>query len=100
MPYTKEELESVQKQLQEIADMKAEMEEKLNSFRELSEKLIEPINKSVAEAREKLKEMDEKCLKENGVTQAEYNRIHKDEINEYILSHPEEFGEDPILIHD
>lgn len=98
MAYTEEELKQVQTAIAEFNKFGEEAQERVRILKESLQTALDDVEKKTKAAEDYLKKQDEKYMAKYGMTAEEFRKAHKDELNEYILSHPEEFGEDPYLI--
>lgn len=101
MAYTEKELQKLQNSLdKQFADMKMQNNEKMEALCTEIKSQIQLLDAVTTKASALSKKMDEDFQKENGITLTEFRQTYKEDINKYILEHPEQFGEDPELIHD
>lgn len=101
MAYTEKELQRLQNSLdKQFADMKMQNNEKMEALCTEIKSQIQLLDAVTTKASALSQKMDEEFQKENGITLTEFRQTYKEDINKYILEHPEQFGEDPELIHD
>lgn len=98
MAYTEEELKQIRAALDDFNKFAEESKERVRILQETLKSALDDVDKKTKAADEYLRKRDEKYMAEYGMTAEEFRKAHKDEINEYILSHPEQFGDDPYLI--
>lgn len=98
MAYTEEELKQVKEALADFNKFGEEAQERVRVLRDSLKSALNDVEKKTKAADEYLRKQDEKYMAEYGMTAEEFRKAHKDELNEYILSHPEQFGDDPYLI--
>ena len=105
MAYTRKELKKIKKALNEVTKYGEDLQKQIQVMQDNIKVHQDRLQKNLDELEEYQKkwtaEKDAKYMELCGMTFKEYGLAHKEEINEYMLSHPEDFPNDdptPFLI--